>query len=168
MGYTTDFDGEFYFEKPLEKKHIAYLQAFANTRRMMRDEGIASKFRDPIRVNAGLPIGEDGCYYIGSSGFKGQDRDSSIVEYNDPPSDQPGLWCQWTVSDDGKALYWDGGEKFYEYVPWLQYIIDHFISKWGYVLSGDVYWYGEDRDDSGLIRVSNNKIEVKKARIVYE
>ena len=79
MGYTTDFEGEFYFKKPLEKKHIAYLQAFANTRRMMRDGRIASEFSDPIRVNTGLPIGEDGCYYVGASGLKGQDRDESIV-----------------------------------------------------------------------------------------
>ncbi|HTG59201.1 MAG TPA: hypothetical protein VMG63_07310 [Terriglobia bacterium] len=47
-------------------------------------------------------------------------------------------YCQWMPSDDGKLLVWDGGEKFYEYVEWLQYLIDNFFVSWGYVINGSV------------------------------
>lgn len=33
----------------------------------------------------------------------------------------PGIWCQWIINDDG-CLCWNSGEKFYNYVEWLEYL----------------------------------------------
>lgn len=75
----------------------------------------------------------------------------------------PGFWCKWTIQPvaadaDGEPQYglaWDGGEKFYNYVEWLQYLIDNFFEPDGYYLSGSVNWQGEQKDDEGLITVVN-------------
>jgi hypothetical protein len=55
---------------------------------------------------------------------------------------------------------WDGCEKFFMYVEWLEYLIEHFLRPWGYVLSGEVAWFGEDFDDCGDIMVRDNTIRV--------
>lgn len=153
MGYTTDFTGFFSIENPLTPSQVAYIQAFNKTRRMSRSEGDAELLPDELRKAVGLPIGHNGGYYVGSNldGNFGQTRDTSILDYNQPPEGQPGLWCQWTVSDDGTQLEWDGGEKFYNYIEWLQYLVTHFFSVWGVKLNGEIKWQGEDMDDRGKI-----------------
>lgn len=80
---------------------------------------------------------------------------------------QPGLWCQWTVSEDGTLLMWDGGEKFYNYVEWLRYLVEHFFRPWGRKLDGEIYWQGEDPDDRGKIVVTANEIQTFVAKITY-
>lgn len=209
MGYTTDFYGHFKLDKSLAPKHAMYLYKFNNTRRMKRDAKKAEQLPDRIREAAGLPIGEDGAYFVGAGGFQGQGTDESIIDYNTPPGQlsyretkdldfniawdirqrrikegncQPGLWCHWTPGDsDGNplaedrcaipaeayTLVWDEGEKFYEYVAWLEYLIKHFIEPWGYVLNGEMEWQGEERDDRGLIRVTDNEVETLTANITY-
>jgi hypothetical protein len=195
MGYTTDFTGHLTFEKPLSQAHADYLRAFNKTRRMKRDEKKAEALADPLRLAAGLPIGSEGAYYVGSvnDGQFGQREDGSILDHNNAPGSpstsggefskkwdelqksieegkcQPGLWCQWTITDDNTKLEWDGGEKFYNYIEWLKYLIAHFIEKWGYKLNGEITWEGEDGvSDSGIILVTDNYVEVKKAKITYE
>ncbi len=168
MGYHTDFYGSFTLDRPLTPEHAAYLKAFNTTRRMKRNAEKASALADPIRVAVGLPIGDEGGYYVGASGFMGQDRDASVVDSNHPPIGQPALWCQWTPNEAGTAIVWDEGEKFYSYVEWLQYLIDHFLRPWGYKLTGEVRWEGEDSGDIGIITVAANKIAVKVGRIVFD
>jgi hypothetical protein len=168
MGYTTDFNGEFGLNKPLSPEHKAFLNKFNETRRMQRKQTVASKMEDPIRVSAGLPIGKEGAYFVGAKGHCGQDSDDSVEDYNTPPSGQPSLWCGWTPNEDGTAIEWDGGEKFYEYVDWIEYLINNFLKPWGYVLNGEVEWFGEDRDDRGMIIIDNNIVTTKTAVISYE
>jgi hypothetical protein len=98
----------------------------------------------------------------------GQRRDASIDEYNGPPSGQPSLWCQWTTNADGTEIEWDGGEKFYEYVEWMEYIIDSFLKPWGIVAEGEIEWQGEGRGDIGLIVVKDNVVNPKMGRIVFD
>lgn len=174
MGYSTDFNGEFNLDKPLTSAHKAYLEAFAGTRRMKRDAYTTEDRSDPVRLAAGLPIGLDGGYFVGEGGQAGQaDMNADyekigIVAYNYPPGGQPGLWCQWVPNDDGTAISWDGGEKFYNYIEWIEYLIRHFINPWGYVLNGEVEWFGEDSNDRGMICIEDNVVKVKIAKIVYE
>jgi hypothetical protein len=61
-------------------------------------------------------------------------------------------------SPEGDELRWDQGEKFYDYVEWLGYVIEHFMKPWGRVLDGEVEWQGDDSDDSGKIIVASNVI----------
>ena len=159
IGYTTDFCGEWTVTPPLTPERIAYLTKFSETRRIKRDPRIAENLYDPIRAAVGLPVGPDGGYYTGAEGFHGQNTDASIINGNGPPDGQPGLWCQWIPSADGKEIAWDGGEKFYEYEEWIRYLIDYFLRPWGHVLNGDVEWQGENSDDRGVIRITDNGVE---------
>lgn len=158
MGYTTDFTGALQLDKPLLPEHAAYLHAFNRTRRMKRNALAAQRLPDPVREAVGLPVGDSGGYFVGGTGFCGQDRDASVIDYNDEPIGQPGLWCQWIPSEDATQIIWDGGEKFYKYAEWLQYVIDHFLVPWGYSLSGSVAWEGERADDIGTLVVTDGKV----------
>jgi hypothetical protein len=74
-------------------------------------------------------------------------------------SGRPCRYCQWVPTADGTEIQWDGGEKFYCWLEWLQYIVDHHLRPWGYVLSGQVRWSGENLDDAGIIYVKDNRVE---------
>jgi len=168
VGYTTDFNGEFSLDKQLSDEHYEYLLKFSETRRMKRDAVKVAHLKDPVREAVGLDVGIEGEFFVGAKGWAGQDKDSSIIDYNSPPTTQPGLWCQWIPSKSKDAIEWDGNEKFYDYVEWIQYMINNFFSPWGYVLNGIVYWKGEDENDVGLINIKNNVLEVKsKLKLMY-
>jgi hypothetical protein len=143
----------------LRPAHAAYLRKFSRTRRMKRDAERAKLLPDPIREAAGLPLGPDAGYFVGGVGWAGQEVDESVLEHgNRPPEGQPGLWCRWTANEKGTAIEWDGGEKFYDYVKWLGYLVAHFLGPWGYLLNGEVTWQGEDESDTGRIVVVENAI----------
>lgn len=160
MGYSTEFYGSLQFSTPLNEAQVQYIQSFSETRRMKRNPDLADKMPNQKRLAVNLPIGRDGGYFTGSEEDMGQTRDSSVVEYNFPPGNQPGLWCQWTVSDDGTELVWNEAEKFYSYVEWLQYMIDNFFTPWGAKLNGSIDWEGEERGDTGTIKVVDSVITV--------
>jgi hypothetical protein len=145
----------------LRPEHAAYLKLFNETRRMKRDAAVAARLPDPVREAVGLPVGSEGGYFVGAGGHAGQDRDESVLDYNEPPAGQPGLWCQWTPSEDRTAIVWDGGEKFYSYGEWLEYLIEHFLGPWGYVLNGEMRWLGEADEDRGTIRVADNVVSLE-------
>ena len=167
MGYHTEFSGSFAVTPALKPEHIEYLRLFSRTRRLGRNASKAAALHDPVREAAGLPIGEKGAYFTGGTGFYGQDRDPSVLDSNHAPLGQPGLWCMWTPSDDGTAIEWDGGEKFYNYTEWMAYILEHFIKPWGYTLNGGVTWDGEERGDLGLIAIEDNAMTVKHGYIEW-
>lgn len=163
MGYTTDFSGEFKLNKPLAPEHKAYLERFMNTRRMKRNATLTSKRPDPLRKATGLPIGEEGAYFVGAKGEYGQEWNSpDMINSNSPPNGQPGLWCQWMPNEEGTAIEWNGGEKFYRYIEWLKYLIKHFLKPWGYILNGRVTWQGESDDDVGVIIARGNAVRTGK------
>jgi hypothetical protein len=140
--------------------------------------------------------GSDGEFFAkddGNHGQSGHGTDKSIIDYNVPPGQmtsqgmenfnkvwdankarkkaltcQPGLWCQWEVLAEGEKLCWDGGEKFYDYIAWVKYLIDRFFSKWGVNLNGEVTWQGEEPDDKGKIVIQKNVVKVMRAVITYE
>lgn len=173
MGYTTSFDGEFTITPPLNAAQVAYLKKFSETRRTKRDEAKTALRPDPIRDAVGLPVGPDGGYFVGANGFRGQEAGifgdppaDDVIDHNYSPKDQPGLWCQWTPSEDGTRLEWDGGEKFYGYVEWLEYLVQHFLDPWGRMLNGEVRWCGEESDDRGVIYAKDNLIDAVMDEIV--
>lgn len=155
MGYTTDFVGSFNIDKPLDQSTFDLINGLASTRRMKRKELDKS-------------FGVDGeFYYNPSTKDSGQEQTSDIVDYNTPPSSQPSLWLQWRVEDDMKTIVWDGGEKFYNYVEWMQYLISNILAARGYTVSGEVEWFGEDRADRGLIRIKDNEISTLHAKTTW-
>ena len=161
MGYTTDFNGSLYFNKPVAPWLADYINKFSNTRRMKRDP---EKTKE-IHSNWGElcfngELGDEGQYFIGGHlDYNCHDKD--VIDYNQPPAGQPGLWCQWIINDHGE-LEWDGVEKFYNYEEWLDYLIDNFFEPLGYVLNGDIEWQGEASDDFGIIHVENNFVDMQE------
>ena len=153
MGYSTDFDGEFTITPKLSSDDNTFLTKFANTRRIAR--------------NVGVEYGHEGEFYVDGSGDFGQEKDDTIIDFNRPPNTQPGLWCEWIPNDNGDALEWNGGEKFYNYTEWLQYLIDKILLPRGYTVNGECLWNGEDSADFGKIVVLNNLVTVKEGRRVY-
>lgn len=173
MGYTTDFKGEWKVTPALKPEHKAYLAAFADVRHMQRDEQVVAKLEDKVREAVGLPIGTEGAFYVGGHENSpwGDNKDKSpdgVLNYNHQAVGQPGLWCQWTPNEDGTAILWDGGEKFYHYVEWINYIITNFLTPWGYVLNGKVKWQGEERSDKGYIYLWNNRVYINEEPNVLE
>lgn len=159
MGYTTDFEGKLKFNRQLTVDEKNFLDKLANTRRMAR--------------NVDRKYGVEGEFYVDGGGFMGQDHEDNVIDSNTPPRTQPGLWCQWVPTEDGKFLEWDGGEKFYAYVEWLQYIIDKvfpYITADGdepLSLTGSITWQGEESEDMGRIQVNNNVVTVLEGNVVY-
>lgn len=144
MGYTTDFTGKFKFNKKLDKDTYDLLVYLSTTRRMARN--VDSKY------------GIEGEFYIGSTDDYGQGHDDNIIDHNRPPKSQPSLWLQWTPSSSGKFLEWDGNEKFYNYVEWLEYLLEKILVPRGYILNGSVKFQGEDYEDCGTIDIENNVV----------
>lgn len=173
-GYTTDFTGQFTVSPPLNEHEASYLKDFATTRRMDREEGP---------------------YYAKNDGDFGQSQTDGIRTYNSPPSGQPGLWCQWVPTADWQTgtenagIEWDGGEKFYNAVEWIEYLIDHFLKPGAlawvdlheavkqdprlahftfvHKVDGEVYAQGEDSDDRWKIVIENNVVKTAHAVITY-
>ena len=153
MGYTTDFDGQIDVVPPLNEKELAFLDKFAKTRRMDCEQGP---------------------YYVDRGGFAGQDNnDPKIRDYNSPAEGQPSLWCQWVPSEEGDAIVWDEGEKFYESPEWMAYLIEHFLGKnpkakselpflQGHVLNGVISAQGEEPSDMWLLHVEDNVVSVEE------
>lgn len=168
MGYTTDFTGRLTFADPLTPAQTAYVRQFNETRRMRRDAKAVEKLFDPLRLAAGLyHVGDEGGYFVGTGDrMASQDRDGTVLDSNEPPDGQPGLWCRWTVTEDGRHLEWDGGEKFYSYVEWLEYLTAHFFRPWGKLPNGTIEWSGEEQGDVGTITVLDGKVTVVKGRVV--
>ena len=163
MGYTTDFSGSLKFNNEVSVELQEYINRFSNTRRMPRDNE---------KIKEIYPNWKELCFF-GELGNMGEyfaphthNYDASIIDHNGfAVSVHPGLWCQWVI--EGNELVWDGGEKFYNYIDWLYYLIENFFDPLGYELSGDITWQGEESDDCGTIHVVNNFVEIKYGMHAY-
>jgi hypothetical protein len=169
VGYSTYFKGQVNVFPALSQEHINYLTNFADIRHVARNnEKIPlderASFWDEAMQRRFLSQGKpevEGEFYI-----DGEDDDSSVLDTNRPPKSQPGLWCGWVPSEDGKMIVHDGGEKFYYYVEWLQYICKTFLAPAGYLANGIVGWQGEEVGDVGRIDVVNNNVAACKVDIL--
>jgi hypothetical protein len=145
------------------------------------------------KTNADEVYGFKGEYFAMNDGDMGQGNDASVIDHNAASGEiawkdyngdwekrdemqkainadiikQPGLWCQWRL-DDETTLAWDGSEKFYNYIEWLQYLIAHFFEPWGIKVNGEVTWQGEDNADIGKIIVKDNEIEIYNGEVEYK
>lgn len=148
MGYTTDFSGAFDVQPPMKPQIVEFINSLNETRRMAR--------RQPDS------FGIQGEFYVDGEGFFGQGSTEDIINNNRPPSTQPGLWCQWSATDE-ETIEWDEGEKFYYYTEWLVYLIEKVLKPNGYTVNGEVLWSGEETGDTGKIIVTDNVVETLEA-----
>jgi hypothetical protein len=69
-------------------------------------------------------------------------------------------------NEDGSALVWDEGEKFYDYTEWIVYLINQYLAPRGYTVDGEVRWNGEEDEDKGIIIVKKNKVSTRVMRAI--
>jgi len=155
MPYETTITGEFAIDPPLSAAHLAYLLAFSRTRHMWCANRALKQRPDPLRVAAGLPLGRGGAYFVGGLDMLAHSL-AAVTNSLIPPHGQPGLYCKWRPTSDGRALVWQGGGAHYE--EWLAYLMKHFLLPWGYVLCGRVEWQGKRATDRGVIRIEENLV----------
>ena len=151
MGHSTDFLGHVDIEPPLNDAEIEYLTAFFGSRRCRREGG-------PYDV-PGNPRAES---LDGSWGDGG----------NEVAEGQPNLWCDWTVCWDGCCLTWNGTEKSYSMIPWLRYLLAHFLAPealaasdprfgdftFDHRLSGVIAGCRRDTKEMFVVRVDDNHV----------
>lgn len=180
MGYTTYFEGEIRIDPPLNEGEANYLRRFNRSRRMTTSAG-------PYFADPGSDFGQFG--WSGGTFERAGGVKITVIDANRPPDGQPGLWCQWTPTDDGAALVWDEGEKFYDSPEWMKYIIDHFLRPgavlsgrspaelesaipefreftFNHVLDGEIHAQGEEPDDQWMLVVETNRVYVRHSRPV--
>jgi hypothetical protein len=69
-----------------------------------------------------------------------------------------GYSCDWELNDDLRSITWNGMEKFYDYVEWMQHIVDSLKSEFDVDVTGTVYYWGESHDDHGVLKVVDGKV----------
>ena len=126
MGYSTDFYGQFTLNTPLDQETYDLLLGLSQTRRLARKTD---------------QYGVEGEFYIGGN-FNSPTGDPPdalplLHDQNTPPKTQPGLWCQWVPTEDRLNIERDEGEKFYNYVEWITYLIKAILAPRGYLLNGE-------------------------------
>ena len=162
MGYSTSFMGDFTLSRPVTKIEKDYLFKFTHTLRGSYD---VKQLAADSQEMYGMPnynnkknrtpediYGADGSYYVGDN-FK-------YLLRNNNNGLGPTGYCQWILGEDDETLIWDGGEKFYYYVEWLEYLIKYIFGPWGIKLNGTVFWSGDDVLDTGKIVIKDNYISV--------
>lgn len=168
MGYSTYFSGSFTINKKVDDETYALLEGLNRTRRMKRDPAKLAKRLKMKKKEVIEKYGDECQLYIpeGSS-YESQKDTDDVVNGNEPPKGQPGLWCGWQIQEDRKTICHDGGEKFYDYIEWIEYLINVVLKPRGYVVNDEVTWQGEESDDMGAIEVINNTVRVKEAVVFY-
>lgn len=149
MGYTTEFSGVLQVTPPLNADEVRYLKAFSQTRHMDRRNG-------PYHVTPNY-----------------EDNESDVIDHNSPPPEQPSLWCDWEPTDNGEGIKWNGNEKSYSNVEWVQYLINHFLKpgahasrdprfagrfQFNHVVQGVVEADGEERGDHWYLVARDNVV----------
>lgn len=82
--------------------------------------------------------------------------------------DAPDSYNQWELTKDRQHLKWDGGEKFYSYREWLQYLIDHVCKPAGITVSGSVDYSGEEVTDVGVLTVIDGVVVDQKKAVIND
>lgn len=77
----------------------------------------------------------------------------------------PGFYCQWVFDRKTCTIEWDGGEKFYEYIEWLEFVLRK-CNELNLSADGKISWQGDGHQDRGKITVKKNQITVKKSQAV--
>lgn len=77
----------------------------------------------------------------------------------------PGYYCQWVPTKDGLGIEWDGNEKFYDYVEWLEYLIKNYFEPWGIKVNGAIRYQGEEIGDVGRVEVKDNVVKLVELEV---
>lgn len=145
MGYSTDFNGTLELNKQLTEEDAEFIRKLTDSRRMK------------LKVDA--KYGVEGEFYVNDDNSMFGKNDV-VIDNNNPPSTQPGLWCHIVPTRDSFGLEWDGGEKTYHMEDWIFYLINRYLAPRGYVVNGTMEAFGEDHGDIWAIKVEDNVVRI--------
>jgi hypothetical protein len=172
MGYDVDYIGHFDLNKQLTDEHAQFIKDFARTRHYLRawkpEEENGIWWVDPEDKYSPVWNDPEFLEFLNTTKIKNLEKARSeyttkrwgCIDYNKTNTGMPDLWCQWIPTDNNWCIIWDGGEKFYKGIKWLEFIIENYLKPWGYVLNGNVLVkdYGNNESGDGQLIVEDNKI----------
>lgn len=161
MRYPIQFDSHLTLDRPLLPQHLAYLKQFVQRRRIVLSVEYIQAIPDPLRDAVGLPLGEEGAYFVGLDFDKERPRNPIALNVNRPPHGQPSLYCAWRFDLAGMSLNYSDSYNLYLCYVWLQYLLEHFLLPWGYRLHGEIYWQGAETADHGKITAYGNTLDIR-------
>ncbi len=155
-------NGHIRLSRALTLPEYQYLKAFGATRRQQWNVEKIVNTTDRLREAVGLPMGTDGEFVVHDHEAYGH-----LKNGNEPPGEQPFLWCGWRVSQDGTELVWDENDREDEYRagPWLKYLVPKIFEPWGIVVNGQCHY--QDREGAGVIIVRDNDVRDVGARLSF-
>lgn len=159
MGYDTYFTGELVMSRRLTEPEHEYLSAFLDTAHYARDTSKLEGIPDPLREAVGLPLGDQGCFFMGRDKSVASDmiqyEDTLLEDYDyGPPVNLPDHGTDWYLVrlKDGRDILCHGdGKSRGLYTDWLMWLVENILTPWGISLSGEVTWRGDDEEDMGRI-----------------
>ena len=118
--------------------------------------GYTTKFTGALQLSRALTLAEA----------------NQILEASEDPDTIQGekpvrSYMQWVPTESLDQIVWDGGEKFYDYTAWMQWMCG-LLASWGVSANGTVFWSGEDADDTGTIDVTHNAVTETRGKTVAE
>lgn len=166
MGYNTIFQGQLTSDTVLDSEFLEWFESFRKTRHFVRKPKILQLTLE----QAGIPLNNvtPPFYHKLGKGGKYFTMDEHVemlsglmsaytADYNNPPDDIPSLWCPWYY-DNGFKLH---NGKAHEYIKWLEWFIKNVFCFVPIRLSGVIKWQGEKTDDSGVLLVLDNHINIQ-------
>ena len=123
--------------------------------------GYSTEFQGSLKLNRELTHKE----WIELSRLGNSYDQDLYAEYTDTPETIPKSYLQWVPNEDGTAIVWNGGEKFYDYIHWLRWLIKHYLKEHGLAVNGSIKWRGDELEDVGIIYAHNNKITHHKTKV---
>ncbi len=106
---ASPFVGHILIDPPLSPAERDYINRFANTRRVLREQGPYYAYAAPG------PLAD-------------LSSDATVIDTNLPATGQPDLWCPWRITADGSRIVYPAhGMKSTKPAEWLAYLIDHFL-----------------------------------------
>lgn len=159
MGYDTNFSGELVMSRRLTEPEHEYLSAFLDTAHYARDTSKLEGIPDPLREAVGLPLGDQGCFFMGRdesvASYMIQYEDTLLEDYDyGPPVNLPDYGTDWYLGGlmDGRdVLRHEDGKSRGLYTDWLAWLVENILTPWGISLNGEVTWDGDDEGDMGRI-----------------
>ncbi|GAQ88063.1 hypothetical protein KFL_003970100 [Klebsormidium nitens] len=186
------FSGMMHFAdgKKLTPQQFQYLMLFCNIPRFKRNVELLKSHSDPLREAVGLPLGEEGEYFVSSQEYEGLSEElkeavrnfsnklNGVRWYNgagisvecETPAGVPDLyWCHWRPSTTYRGIKWIGyfGKSitFFHATEWMQWISKNILQKWGLRLEGEIWYQGENRSLTGrFVATTTGKITKQDAR----
>lgn len=149
--------------RALTDDEFYYLAAFAMNKRMRRHRAMLNfmitdgTLEDPFRNEVRLPLGMDGCWFVGNRGATFDEWDASVFNKEQPPRGMPGCWCSWMPQQDNRNNLVLSGKKEHHAIRWASILVTKLLApQWninatGIITSTTAQQDGKIRTDIAII-----------------